>query len=79
MTGSAPIVIDGPLWFLAALVLCGGHTLFLLGWRREHRAHRAWLAKYDADASARHDAFMRHNSPAAGGWDLKSPREKGQA
>ena len=51
-------VIEGPIWFVAALVICGWHALYICGWRRELRQHTAWWKKYDADAQKRHDAFM---------------------
>jgi hypothetical protein len=47
MTGSTTIVIDGPLWFVGALVICGGLTCLLWSWRRERRADLAWWKKYD--------------------------------
>ena len=53
------IEIDGPLWFLGAIVICGAHVLYLRGWRREHRQSLAWWQKYDADAQKRHAEFMR--------------------
>ena len=52
-------VIDGPIWFVGALLICGWHTYYLWGWRRERRAHLAWWKKYDADSQKRHDEFMR--------------------
>lgn len=53
------IEIQGPLWFVGALVICGAHILYICGWRRELREHLAWWQKYDADAQKRHDEFMR--------------------
>jgi hypothetical protein len=82
MTGSTTIVIDGPLWFFGALVICGWHTCLLWSWRRERRAHLAWWKKYDADASARHDEFIRAmqpGEPATNSWVLKGAHERGHA
>jgi hypothetical protein len=82
MTGSTTIVIDGPLWFVGALVICGGLTCLLWSWRRERRADLAWWKKYDADANARHDEFMRAmqpGGPATNSWGLKGAREKEHA
>jgi len=53
------LVIDGPIWFVAALVICGWHALYIWGWRRERREHAAWWQAYDARAQERHDDFMR--------------------
>lgn len=82
MTGDTTIVIDGPLWFVGALVIYGWHAYLLWGWRRERRTHLAWWKKYDADASARHAAFMRAmepSCPAAGGWALENNHKERQA
>ena len=49
------IEIDGPLWFVGALLICGAHVLYLRGWRRERRTHLAWWQKYDANAQQRHE------------------------
>lgn len=53
------IEIDGFLWFVAALLLCGGHMLYLRGWRREQRQRLAWWQRHDAEAQRRHDACMQ--------------------
>ena len=53
------IVIDGPLWFVGALLICAAHVLYLRSWRREQRQRLAWWKKYDADSQKRHDDFMR--------------------
>lgn len=53
------IVINGPLWFIAALVICGWHTLYIFSWRRERRQQLAQWRAYDAVAQQRHDDFMR--------------------
>ena len=76
------IEIDGPLWFLGALLICGMHTLYLRGWRREQRQSLAWWQKYDVDAQKRHDAFMRaigRDDTSMLGWNLDGSRERGQA
>ena len=52
-------VIDGSLWFVGALLICGAHVLYVRAWRRELRAHRAWWQNYDAEAQTRHAEFMR--------------------
>lgn len=82
MTGGTTIVIDGPIWFVGALVICGWHTYCLWGWRRERRAHLAWWKRYDADAYARHAEFMHALRPSgltADAWVLDGSRENGQA
>jgi len=75
------MTIDGPLWFLAAILICGMHARFLLNWRREQWEHRAWWRKYDAEAQQRHDEFMRAIDRNNGGlgWNLDGSRERGQA
>ena len=77
------IEIDGPLWFVGALLICVVHVLYLRGWRRERRAHLAWWQKYDADSQKRHDAFMRaidrDDDRGTLGWNLSSSGERGQA
>lgn len=76
------IEIDGPLWFAGALLVCGWHTLYLRGWRRERREHLAWWQQYDADAQKRHEEFMRvmdRDEAPAHGWSLDGNRERGQA
>ena len=52
-------VIDGPIWFVGALLICGVHALYLRSWRRERRAHLAWWQNYDVTSQKRHDEFMR--------------------
>lgn len=76
------IEIDGPLWFIGAILVCGAHLLYLRGWRRERLEHLAWWQRYDADAQKRHDEFMRANDrgdDAALGWSLDGNRARGQA
>ena len=77
------IEIDGPLWFLGALLICGAHVLYLRGWRRERRAHQAWWQKYNTDAQTRHEAFMRalggDDDNSALEWNLNNNGERGQA
>jgi hypothetical protein len=52
------IEIDGFLWFVAALIICGAHALYLRGWRRERRQSLAWWQGYNAEAQRRHCEFM---------------------
>ena len=52
------MMIDGPLWFVGALVLCGVHTLYLRSWRRERRQQLAQWRAYDAASQKRHEEFM---------------------
>lgn len=76
------IVIDGPLWLVGALLICGAHVLYLRGWRREHRQSLARWQKYDADAQKRHDEFMSAidgDDVGTLGWNLDGSRERGQA
>ena len=74
------IEIDGPLWFLGAIVICGAHVLYLRGWRREQRQSLAWWQAYDAEAEKRHQEFMRAISrDDVLGWNLDGGRERGQA
>lgn len=77
------IVIEGPWWFVGALVLCGLHALHLRGWRRERKADLAWWQSYDTRAQERHEEFMRAMGPDAvdprGGWNLDGARQRGQA
>jgi len=71
-------MIDGPVWFIGALVICGLHMCLLWGGRRERRAHHAWWVKYEADARARHDELMaalQPSGPAADYWALGDNRE----
>lgn len=76
------IEIDGFLWFVGAVVVCGLHVLYLRDWRRERLAHLAWWKKYDADAQRRHEEFMRvmgrDHAPVLG-WRLDGNGERGQA
>lgn len=53
------IEIDGPIWFVGALLICGVHALYICGWRRERRQYQAWWQKHDAEAQHRHEEFMR--------------------
>lgn len=53
------MIIDGPLWFAAALIICGAHAIFLLSWQREYRRYRVYLERSEAEAQARHEAFMQ--------------------
>lgn len=53
------IKIDGLLWFIGALLICGAHALHLRGWRRERRAHLAWWKSHDERSQQRHEEFMR--------------------
>ena len=79
------MVIDGPLWFLGALVICGMHMLILRALRREQRQYQAWWLKYDAKAQLRHDEYMNALSALdrddvdAIGWNLDGNRERGRA
>lgn len=76
------IEIDGFLWFVGALLICGVHALHLRGWRREQRQYQAWWKRYDAVAQQRHDAFMRvtdRDDARDLGWNLDGSRERGQA
>ena len=76
------IEIDGPLWFVGALLICGAHVLYLRSWRRDWRQSLAWRQKYDADAQKRHDEFMLaigRDDVGALGWNLDGSRERGQA
>jgi hypothetical protein len=70
------MVIDGPLWFFGAVIVCGAHVLYLRSWRREQIARLAWWQRYDADARKRHDEFMRATDR---GWSLDGNRDRGQA
>lgn len=72
-------VIDGPMWFIGALLICGAHFLYLRGWRRERRAHLAWWQNYDAEAQKRHTEFMRVMDRDDDRWNLSSSGERGQA
>lgn len=75
------IEIDGPLWFVGALLICGAHVRYLRSWRRDQRQSLAWWHKYDADAQKRHDEFMaaiRRDNVGTFGWDLSSNKERGQ-
>lgn len=76
------MVIDGPLWFLGAILVCGWHTLFLHSWRREQRQYQAWWRNYDAEAQRRHEALMREiarDADHALQWNLDGRRERGRA
>jgi hypothetical protein len=76
------IEIDGPLWFLGALLICGAHALYLRSWQRERRQHQAWWQKYDAKAQQRHEEFMSaigRDEAGTRGWNLDGNRERGQA
>jgi len=76
------IVIDGFLWFIGALIICGAHGLYLRSWRRERRAHQAWWQTYNTEAQTRHEAFMRAIGNIDDGaleWNLSSNGERGQA
>jgi len=69
------MTIIGLHWFIAALVIFGAHTLFLLNWQRESRERLAQWAKYDADSERRHQAFMAELARARG----ERPRERAKA
>jgi hypothetical protein len=74
------IQIDGFLWFVGALLICGAHAIHLRGWRRERREHLAWWRRYDADSRRRHDEFMRATDRNdVDEWNLDGSRERGQA
>lgn len=76
------ITIDGPLWFLGAIVICGAHVLYLRSWRRDHEQSLAWWRTYDARAQKRHDAFMQAIGRAdvdTLGWNLDGGNVRGQA
>jgi DnaJ-domain-containing protein 1 len=55
----AVIEIDGLLWFIGAIVICGAFMLYLRGWRRDLRLSLAWWQVYDARAQRRHTEFMQ--------------------
>ena len=76
------IEIDGPFWFICALLICGWHVNYLRGCRRERLQHLAWWQAYDAKSQARHEEFMRaldRRDADACGWNLDGNRESGQA
>jgi len=76
------IEIDGLLWFVGAVLICGAHVLYLRSWRRERLQHLAWWKSYDAKAHRRHDAFMSaidRDDVGACEWNLDGSRERGQA
>lgn len=76
------IEIDGPLWFVGALIICGVHVLYLRSWRHERRAHLAWWQNYDVRAQKRHEEFMRvmdQGDSSTLGWNLDGNRQRGQA
>jgi hypothetical protein len=52
------IEIDGFWWFVAALVICVLHVLYLRSWRRERLGHLAEFRRHDAEDQKRHDEFM---------------------
>lgn len=75
------IEIDGPLWFAAALLICGAHALYLRGWQYARRADLAWWQAYDAKAQRRHEDFMRAidgGETVDVSWDIYK-NERGQA
>lgn len=53
------IEIDGLLWLVAAILICGAHALYLRAWRRERRQDLAWWKAYDERAGESHAEFMR--------------------
>lgn len=57
--GNTVFEIDGPMWFIGALLICGVHALYLWSWRRDRREHLARWQNYDAVSQLRHDEFMR--------------------
>lgn len=76
------IEIDGFFWFVAALIICGTHALYLRSWQCERRQHQAWWQTYDVKAQRRHEEFMHaigrdDNNKLE--WNLDSHRERGQA
>jgi hypothetical protein len=75
------IEIDGPLWFVGALFICGVHVLYLRSWRRERREYLAWRQNYDVQAQRRHEEFMRAMSDEDRRveWNLDGSRVRGQA
>jgi hypothetical protein len=76
------IEIDGFAWFVAALIICGAHALYLRSRWRERQQYWAWWRKYDADAQKRHEEFMRvmdRGNSDVTGWSLDGSRERGQA
>lgn len=76
------MIIDGPLWFIGALVICGVHALYIRGWRRDHHQYLTWWQRYDAQAQQRHDEFMRVMDRENGTsieWNLDGNRTRGQA
>lgn len=73
-------VIDGPLWFIGALIVCGLHALHLRAWLRERKAALAWWQDYDTRAKDRHEEFMRVMGAAPSeGWNLDGGHDRGQA
>lgn len=75
------IEIDGFYWFVAALLVCGVHSLHIRSWRREQRQLLACREKYNAREQKRHDEFMQAfaRNDSALGWNLDGSRERGQA
>jgi hypothetical protein len=75
------IEIDGPLWFVGAILVFALHALYLRSWRRERRADLAWWKRYDARAQRRHEEFTRAidgRATADVSWNLYKS-ERGQA
>ena len=75
------IEIDGFWWFIAALVICGAHVLYLRDWRHERHEYMQWREAYNAVEQKRHDEFMRALNVDHGvdaGWNLYRS-ERGQA
>lgn len=50
--------MDSIWWFVAAVVVCGLHALYLSDWQRESRARVEQWRAYDAASQKRHDEFM---------------------
>lgn len=73
------IEIDGPLWFISALLIFCAHALYLRGWRRDRRDYMRWRERYNAIEERRHEEFMRAIGSDNAGWNLDGGRERGQA
>jgi hypothetical protein len=72
------IVIEGPWWFIGALVVFALHALYLRSWRLERLSHLNEMRARDAADQKRHDEFMSALSwyrRAKLGWSEK----RGQA
>lgn len=73
------MTIDGFGWFIAALLLCGLHALYIRDWRRERREQLAASARYDAESERRHQETMRALAGVKPASLWQQHRERGQA